>query len=273
MRPILLLIGLSLASVIAAILAFECWDDYRFNLRQFPRGHDGEIAFAVPRFFGIRVPTDATVYKTPFGATEKIRILGQHDQFGMRSADAISKFPHRRNMALLGDSFTWGAENQYTDTLQHRLEIAFPHANVLNFAISGSNSNYFAAMAKAFLGRVKRKLDVVVVGIYTDLSIGDIPRIAAVDRYGDQVIFDQITVSGRAYQALMMSSWRRLAISINTTMRQSSSTYNRIFPPQTSPDFAVSMTDAPDGALEVWRERSCRTFMPSVPQPSSHHHA
>ncbi|HJQ61905.1 MAG TPA: hypothetical protein VJ834_03530, partial [Burkholderiales bacterium] len=114
---------------------------------------------------------------------------------------------------------------------------------------------YFSAMATASLSRVGRKLDVVVVGIYTDLSIGDIPRIAAVDRYGDQVIFDQIAVSRRTYEALMMSRWRRLAVSANTTMRRLSSTYNRIFPPRASSKFAVPMTHAPDGALEIWRER------------------
>ncbi|MDQ3920829.1 MAG: hypothetical protein M3248_00530, partial [Actinomycetota bacterium] len=69
----------------------------------------------------------------------------------------------------MGDSFTYGNEVQYEDTLQARLEARFRGVNIANFGMSGRNSRYFAAMTRRALACTGLpSVDAAVVGIYTD---------------------------------------------------------------------------------------------------------
>ena len=247
--------GIVLA-VILAVAAFEMNNHYRFNLRRFPVAGTGTLAYAEPQFFGVTWPTDALVYKTPFGKTETVRLLAQHDQYGMRSKRPISDFPHLRSVALVGDSITWGAEVDYPDTLQGQLETRFRDINVLNFGLSGSNSAYFALTTERFLPRVGKKLDAAVVGIYTDLSTGDLSRMVAIDRYGDRVIFEGVEVARSTYDKLSASQWERLSFLAHVEARRLSTTYNRLFRPRPLKEFAVSLVnERDDQRLAEWSNR------------------
>ena len=104
------------------------------------------------------------------------------DQFGGRAAAPEIAHSRPRTVALIGDSFTYGAENDYPDTLQGILDRALPQANVLNFSRSGTSSIYFAATAGAFMKRVHFPIDAALVGIYTDMQIGDVPRVLAAQK-------------------------------------------------------------------------------------------
>ena len=102
----------------------------------------------------------------------------------------------------------------------------------------------------------KRPNDLMAVGIYADPDVGDLARIAAVDIHGERVIFEGVEVSRRAHDRLAASAWRQLLFRAHVQARRLSSTYNRLFPPQASPEFAVPFPEAPDEAdIEKWSSR------------------
>lgn len=256
LRSFLVSTALTVVAAFFAVIVFEVYDDYRFDLRIYSVDATGTQPYAEPQFFSTVRPMETRVYTTAFRDAKKIVILAQYDQHGMRSRRPVSEFPHDLSVALIGDSFTWGAEVDYPDTLQGQLEQRFEGVNILNFGLSGSNSMLFARTTERFQARVGKRLDAAIVGIYTDLAIGDLPRMAAVDRYGERVIFDGVAVSRNAFDRLVTSAWDRLLFQVHIEARRYSSTYNRLFPPRASQEFAIPLVDERDDRrMSEWSNR------------------
>jgi hypothetical protein len=169
------------------------------------------------------------------------RVTQTFDQYGMRAGATQSTFPHARTIALVGDSFTAGAEVSFEDTLQARIAALFPNVNVMNFGVSASNSRFLPAQAQRFIERTGIRPDIYVVGLYKDMQIGDIPRREAVARFGGRATYRGVQVSGAEYDRLKQSWARRAAFEAEIFLREHSSTYNLLFPPKASQNFAVSL--------------------------------
>jgi lysophospholipase L1-like esterase len=161
----------------------------------------------------------------------------------MRASATHSSFPHGKTVALVGDSFTAGAEVPFEETLQARIAARFPAVNVMNFGISGSNSRFFPAQAKRFIERTGTRPDVYLVGLYKDMQVGDIPRREAVERHGGRVIYRGVQVSRAEYERLEASWSRRAAFEAEVFLREHSSTFNVLFPPKPAPGFAIPLLD------------------------------
>jgi len=192
------------------------------------------------------------MYRTSSEGAEHAVVLAYYDQYGMRSKGPHSEFPHRRSIALVGDSFAWGEEVDFPQTLQGEIESRFRDVNVLNFGMPGSHSGLFAQVSDGFLARVGRTLDAAVVNIYTDLVIGDLPRLAAMDRYGEWFIYDRVMVRKQTYDRLHGSAWERLLFWAQNRARRWSSTFNRLFPPNPYKEFAIPLANERD-ETRLWQ--------------------
>ena len=150
----------------------------------------------------------------------------------------------------------WGSENPYETTLQARLENALPF-DIVNLAISGSNSRYYADAARDFQKCAGRQNFVAAVtSLYVDMNIGDIPRFVARDVFGEYTTLDGLATSDHRYQKARNSILYRLWFNAEFELRRWSSTYNRLFPPKTRPEFALPLADQlSDEKFQAWGDR------------------
>jgi len=241
-----------IAAILTAVAAFELTVDRRIGFADtIPAAPDramhepsepGEIMILKARTFGNagKLVSKTTVYVS--------------DQFGGRAAAARVAYDRPRTIALIGDSFTYGAENEYADTLQGILERALPQANVLNFSRSGTSSIYFAATAGAFLQHVRLPLDAAVVGIYTDMQIGDIPRVLAAQKSWGRYVVHGADVGAERYRQILASTIRRTWFVAEVVLRGHSSTFNTLVRYRPANDFAVSLrNDLDQDRFAEWR--------------------
>ena len=136
-----------------------------------------------------------------------------------------------------------------------RLQNRIP-GRVLNLAMPGSNSEVYPRIAKSFLGCLHIRPDMVVVGLFNDVYVGDITRWLATDRYGQRAMLDGVYVSRATYDKAMNSWWSRLLFNAQVEMRARSTLFNRMFPPRTRLDFALPLVDQQTPENEaIWRER------------------
>jgi hypothetical protein len=242
----------SIAAISTAIAAFELTVDRRIGFANtVPAAPDramheptapGEIMTLTARAFGDagKLISRTTVYVS--------------DQFGGRAAATQVAYDRPRTVALIGDSFSYGAENEYADTLQGILDRALPQANVLNFSRSGTSSIYFAATASAFMKRVQLPLDVAVVGIYTDMQIGDIPRVLAAQKSWGRHVVHGADVGAERYRQISASRIRWAWFIAEVELRALSSTFNTLVRYRPANDFAVSLRNDLDQArFAEWR--------------------
>jgi hypothetical protein len=287
-RSVLTTAGIFLASVAGAVLLFEVAVERRLQIRSAHPVPEPPLEQGQP---GVRAPGVAQSFEREFSlmdpATGSVRPGGRitetFDQFGMRAGSTHSSFPHHKTVALVGDSFTAGAEVSFHETLQGRLAARFPGVNVLNFGVSGSNSRFYAAQAQGFIERTGMRPHLYVVSLYKDMQFGDIPRRQAVERNGGRVIYRGVQISRAEYERLKDSPLRRASFEAEVFLREHSSTFNVLFPPKPSKDFAVPVLDelTPD-RFAKWRAdvlKSLRDLGRTSPAarlivwlvPSNHH--
>jgi hypothetical protein len=252
MKPWAVTALVSIAAISTAIAAFELTVDRRVGFANtIPAAPDramhepsepSEIMILKARAFGDagKLVSRTTTYVS--------------DQYGGRAAATQVAYDRPRTVALIGDRFTYGAENEYADTLQGILERALPQANVLNFSRSGTSSIYFAATAGAFMQRVRRPLDAAVVGIYPDMQIGDIPRVlAAEESWGRHLVYGA-DVGAERYRQISQSKIRRALFIAEVALRRHSSTFNTLVRYRLADGFAVSLRNDIDQArFAEWR--------------------
>jgi hypothetical protein len=165
-----------------------------------------------------------------------------HDEFGGRAVTTEASYNLGTTVVLVGDSFSYGAERAFGDTLQGKLAAAVK-ANVLNFARNGSCSAYFAETVTEFTKRFRKQIDVLVIGLYPDMQIGDLPRVLAARQEYGRITYRGMNMSLSSARALEASNWRRWLLEIEVVLRERSSTFNTLFPPRPSPAFAISLKD------------------------------
>jgi lysophospholipase L1-like esterase len=257
-RSVLATTGIVLLSVIAALALFELVVDQRLKIRS---GGSTE-AVAVerpdappPTFFAQSFEREFSLMDP---ATGRIlpggRVTETFDQFGMRALSTRSSFPDATTVALVGDSYTAGAEVPFEDTLQARIAARLTGVNVMNFGVSGSNSRFFAAQARGFIERTGKRPDIYVVGLYKDMQVGDIPRREAVERSGGRVMYRGVQISRTEYERLEGSWIRRAAFEAGIFLREHSSSFNVLFPPRPSHGFAIpQLGDLTPERFAKWR--------------------
>jgi hypothetical protein len=234
-----------LLSMALAVALFEAVVDQRLRIRS---GLSTDVVAAErrdappPTFIAQSFERDYTLVDLATGQVGPSgKITETFDQFGMRASTTHSSFPHAKTVALVGDSFTAGAEVPFEETLQARLASRFPSVNLMNFGISGSNSRFYPAQAQRFIERTGIRPDVYVVGLYKDMQVGDVPRREAAERHGGRVSYRGVQVSRAEYERLRDSWTRRAAFEAEIFLREHSSTFNVLFPPKPSQDFAVPL--------------------------------
>lgn len=242
----------ALATLAGGLGVFEALSDNRIDLRVLSLSRTGLPAYAsMPR--SLEYLERSTIYRTTFEDIQTTTIRTYHDQFGMRSRGIRSEFAHPRSIALIGDSFTWGAEAAIDDALQGRLERVLGEVNILNFGIAGSNSNHFPDVTSMLLSETGKKLDAAVIGIYTDMLMGDLPRIAAEAKYGPGMNFEGAWVSRQRYDVLMSSAYEKWRFRFHMAARRWSALYNTLVRPKLSEDFAIPLNVA-------WNEQRVRAL-------------
>jgi hypothetical protein len=164
------------------------------------------------------------------------------DQLGGRARSSQMDYGKAHTIAMVGDSFCIGAENDYDDTLQAMLDRRFgERANIVNFGISGSSSIYYPHTVLAFRQRFPRPLDVLLVSLYVDMQLGDVPRVLATYRSLGTSTFRGVPMSTARAQRIASSTLARVLFEIELFLRRRSSTYNLLLPPQPGKDYAVSL--------------------------------
>jgi hypothetical protein len=185
-------------------------------------------------------------YVTPFGDTRTRTWEWRNDQFGMRYGTDQRDIEPGTSVAIVGDSFSWGAESDYPVTLEPRLQEQLPGVRVLNFSLCGSSTAEYPGIVAWYMQRVSPAgLKALVVGVYTDLEIGDIPRWTARERYGPRLPYHEVDVSASEADYLAHSWLYRTRFDAQLWLRVHSSTFNVLVPPAPSPYFATSLADGP----------------------------
>jgi hypothetical protein len=108
---------------------------------------------------------------------------------------------------MVGDSFCFGYENDYDETLQAMLDRRFGEsANIVNFCVTGSSSIYYPYTVATFRQRFPHPLDALLVRLYTDMQNGDVPRVLAAHRNrhaAERVASERQERAGRIASALL----------------------------------------------------------------------
>jgi hypothetical protein len=55
-------------------------------------------------------------------------------------------------------------------------------ANIVNFCVTGSSSIYYPYTVATFRQRFPHPLDALLVSLYTDMQVGDVPRVLTAHR-------------------------------------------------------------------------------------------
>ena len=230
----------------AAIAVFEALADHRTKNIRFSVTRTADLqnppkAHLFPARLSETITRNASAQRTLLDQCESFEFSETFDQFGLRAAASHTTFIDGPSIVLVGDSFTFGSEVEFPNTLQGHLAKALPNANVVNFGKTGSSSVYFSETFRHLTNQTGILTDILVVGLFTDMEIGDIPRALAAEKYGPRVVFKGAPMSEAKRLELVRSQLAYVKFEIELFLRRWSSTYNVLFPPKTSPQFAISL--------------------------------
>jgi hypothetical protein len=143
---------------------------------------------------------------------------------------------------MVGDSFCFGDENEYDETLQAMLDQSFgERANIVNFCRPGSSSIYYPDTVAAFCERFRRPLDELLVSLYVDMQIGEVPRLLGARRSLGRYMFRGVPMAQARERQIASSALARALFEIELVLRRHSSTFNLLLPPRPNDDFAISL--------------------------------
>ena len=225
---------LSLAGLLIAIAITEVAIDRRFDI---PTTTGPILDSPLPDMHDPRPPgTSHVTFET---GRERTDIF---DQLGGRARSSQMDYGKAHTIAMVGDSFCYGSENDYDDTLQAMLDRRFgERANIVNFGIPGSSSIYYPHTVLAFRQRFPRPLDVLLVSLYVDMQVGDVPRMLQFYRELGTSTFRGVPMKTERAQRIASSTLARVLFEIELFLRRHSSTYNLLLPPQPGKDYAISL--------------------------------
>ena len=210
---------------------------------------------AVPRIFGyapeedvlINLPdldtvTDYRVYDVPFerqrAATYRVRTDADGCRIGASDARADAR-PHV--LMLVGDSFGFGCHAEEEHTIGGLLARAFPDTRVVNASVCGACSHDYPALVAHQRDRKKVVPETLVVTLYVDMQIGDVPRSLARLRFGGMRAFEGYSVWPARFDQLQGSWLSRQAFFVERSLRSTSATYNALAPGKSDPRFAEAL--------------------------------
>ncbi len=184
----------------------------------------------------------AKLYTQPLTETADFKYTVVTDADGRR-VDEVSPaafYPTRKNLIVLGDSFSFGAHAPYRDSLAGILERQLPQWNVHDIAVSGTSSYEYPGILAYFRHKTGVNPDFVLVGLYPCMQTGDLPRLLARQKFGPYHAVSGLLVSPSRYQEVQ-SLGGHLAFLAETFLRQHSSIFNLLYQPATQEEFALSL--------------------------------
>src|SRR5262249_41064896 len=92
-------------------------------------------------------------------------------------------------------------------------------------------------------------LDVLLVSLYVDMQIGDVPRVLAAYRSLGRTTFRGVPMPTARAQQIASSTLARALFEVELFLRRYSSTYNLLLPPQPRDDFAINLRQKLTGAM------------------------
>ncbi len=182
-------------------------------------------------------------YQIPY---EK-RVKGSYniitDEEGFRIGPKRLLQNNKKNIVMLGDSFSFGAHAEFDQSIQGLLQEHYPDYNIWNLSVSGTSTYYYDDILSYYLKKKNISSDILVIGLYVDMQIGDIPRVLARKKYGGMKAYDGIIVSPSLYKGLEESFLQRLLFKTELFLRRHTSLINIYFPRQQSPEFAIPLSE------------------------------
>jgi hypothetical protein len=234
LRVIVINVIFSLAGLLIAIAITEVAIDRRFDI---PTTTGPILDSPLPDLHDPRSP--GTSHVTFENGRERTDIF---DQLGGRARSSQMDYGKAHTIAMVGDSFCYGSENDYDDTLQAMLDRRFgERANIVNFGMPGSSSIYYPHTVLAFRQRFPRPLDVLLVSLYVDMQVGDVPRVLQFYRSLGTSTFRGVPMSTARAQRIASSTLARVLFEIELFLRRHSSTYNLLLPPQPGTVYWISL--------------------------------
>jgi hypothetical protein len=233
--------------LLGAALLWEAVDDYRFDARHVIAAHYADDGSTMrPAFLSVRQKPDRRIgvyLDRSLTRTETVDVAEEFDNCALRVPDLPDQTEGGDGIVLLGESIASGAEVPYAEGLAARLarSLSVP---ITNFAVPGSNSSEYAAIARAAMScRGLKNFAAAVIGLFTDPFIGDVSRRLAVEKNGQRVLYNNTTMSSSRALHLSQSTLSRWRFRMELLARAYSSTFNRLFPPHPSVDFAIPIAE------------------------------
>lgn len=134
------------------------------------------------------------------------------------------------NIVIVGDSVSFGAHADYTDTVAGGLERLFPAASVWDFGVCGMDSSSYAPILSYFMAKKAIHPSVLVIGLNVDMTAGDLPRVFARRKYGAYKAIGGYLVGRDKYREIRSSQARKALFLARMALRRHSSLFNILFP-------------------------------------------
>jgi len=182
-------------------------------------------------------------YKIPFKEVVKRSYTMITDQDGCRIGSKIEIKQNNNNIVVIGDSFSFGCHANYENTIPGLLQKHYLEYNIWNFSVSGTSSYYYDKILSYYMDKKQITPKILIVGLYVDMQIGDIPRILARKKFGSYKAFDSILVGPSLLRHLKESYFHRLLFNSELYLRNKTSLINIFFNRKQPPDFAISLVD------------------------------
>ena len=173
------IIGINIALCLAVLLIGIAVTEIAFDKRL-------DIRTAVGPIFDARGSTPGPPGTVQRRVSNGREITYVFDQLGARARATQVDYGKTRTIAMVGDSFCFGFENDYDETLQAMLDRRFGEsANIVNFCVTGSSSIYYPYTVATFRQRFPHPLDVLLLSLYPDMQVGDLPRVLTAQQNRD----------------------------------------------------------------------------------------
>lgn len=147
------------------------------------------------------------------------------------------------SLVVLGDSFSFGEHADYEQSIAGVLQERLANITIHTFAVPGASSSSYAKILAHYAERKDIRPQTVVVGLYVDMQVGDLPRLFARNRFGGYKAFGGYYFSPSAYREISQSRVKQGMFLAELFIRRNSSFLNIIHPREPRDEFAISLRD------------------------------
>ncbi len=103
-------------------------------------------------------------YQTPFEKRGKRSYNIITDEEGFRIGPKRLVQNNKKNIVMLGDSFSFGAHAEFDKTIQGLLQKHYPDYNIWNLSVSGTSTYYYDNILAYYLKKKNISPDILVIG-------------------------------------------------------------------------------------------------------------